>query len=135
MNNKFNLEEFAKMFDAALASDNPAVKKALRNFMMVAAIVHAQEDDERQMGPLETLVKKVSDLERIVSDLQNTRTWKDHKEKYYQDYYNNPTWVYQQPTTSVSTTSSQTWKDTLGYSAEDIHELMKDLKFNENKSD
>jgi hypothetical protein len=55
---QFDITEFARMFDAALASDNPSVQKALRNFMMVAAIVHAQEDDERQMGPLETLVKK-----------------------------------------------------------------------------
>jgi hypothetical protein len=124
---QFDITEFARMFDAALASDNPSVQKALRNFMMVAAIVHAQEDDERQMGPLETLVKKVSDLERIVRDLQNTLTWKDHKDKYYQDHYNTPTWVYS-PNTSVSTTSSQTWKDTLGYSAEDILELMKDIK-------
>jgi hypothetical protein len=133
---QFDIKEFAQMFDAALASDNPAVKKALRNFMMVAAIVHAEEqtDEERLMGPLETLVKKVSDLERMVYELQNTRTYRDHKDKYYQDYYNTPTWVYN-PNTSVSTTSGTTWKDTLGYSAEDIYELMKDLKFNENKSD
>jgi hypothetical protein len=127
---QFDITEFARMFDAALASDNPSVQKALRNFMMVAAIVHAQEDDERQMGPLETLVKKVSDLERIVSDLQNTRNWKDHKDKYYQDHYNTPTWVYS-PNTSVSTVSSKTWTDTLGYSAAEISELLKDIKFDE----
>jgi hypothetical protein len=75
------------------------------------------------------LVKKVSDLERIVSDLQNTRTWKDHKDKYYQDHYSTiPTWMYQQPTTSVS---SKTWTDTLGYSAAEISELLKDIKFDE----
>jgi hypothetical protein len=130
---QFDITEFARMFDAALASDNPSVQKALRNFMMVAAIVHAQEDDERQMGPLEILVKKVSDLERIVSDLQNTRTWKDHKDKYYQDYHSIPTWMYQQPTTSVSTVSGKTWKDTLGYSAAEISELLKDIKFDDTK--
>jgi hypothetical protein len=125
---QFDITEFARMFDAALASNNPSVQKALRNFMMVAAIVHAQEDDKRQMGPLETLVKKVADLERVVYNLQNTRTWKDHKDKYYQDYYGiNSTWVYS-PNTSASTTSSQTWKDTLGYSAEDILELKKDIR-------
>jgi endonuclease III len=130
---QFDIAEFARMFDAALASDNPSVQKALRNFIMVAAIVHAQEDDKRQMGPLETLVKKVADLERIVSDLQNTRTWKDHKDKYYQEHYSTiPTWMYQQPTTSVS---SKTWTDTLGYSADEINELLKDIKFDENKSD
>jgi hypothetical protein len=131
MNNEFNLEEFAKMFDAALASDNPAVKKALRNFMMVAAIVYAQEDDKRQMGPLETLVKKVDHLERIVRDLQNTRTYKDHKDKYYQDYYNNPTWVYS-PNTSISTTSSTTeWKSTYNgkeLETSELYDLLKDLK-------
>jgi len=119
----FDIEDFAKMFDAALASDNPGVKKALRNFMMVAAIVHAEEDgDERLMGPLETLVKKVADLERMVYELQNNRAYKDYK-----DYYSNPTWVYQ-PNTSVSTTSGTTWKDTCGYTAQDLSEIMKDLK-------
>ena len=118
------------MFDAALASDNPSVKKALRNFMMIAAIVHAEEDgDERVMGPLETLVKKVADLELIVYKLQNERSYKDQYKDYYKDYIGaNPTWVYRQPTTSISTTGGKTWKDTCGYTAEDLSELMKDLK-------
>jgi len=127
---QFDITEFAKMFDAALASDNPAVKKALRNFMMVTAIVHTQELDatERQMGPLETLVKKVSDLERMIYELQNNRTYKEHK--YYKDYYNTPTWVYQ-PNTSISTTSGTTWTDSSGYTAQELSELMKDLRFND----
>ena len=129
---QFDLKEFAQMFDAALASDNPAVKKALRNFMMVAAIVHAEEGDERSMGPLETLVKKVGDLERMVYDIhtkQMTRdSYKDYKDKYYTDYYGtNPTWVSTYPNTST-TSSSQTWKDSVGYTAQDLSELMKDLK-------
>jgi hypothetical protein len=131
---QFDLKEFAQMFDAALASDNPAVKKALRNFMMVAAIVHAQElnEDERLAGPFETLLKKVQDLESMVRELQNNRSYKEHK--YYKDYYNNPTWVYQ-PNTSVSTSSGTTWTDSSGYTGQDLSELMKDLRFNENKSD
>ena len=141
---QFDIKEFAQMFDAALASDNPSVKKALRNFMMVAAIVHAEEGDERSMGPLETLVKKVGDLERMVYDIhtkQMTRdSYKDYKDKYYTDYYGtNPTWVSTYPNTT-STTSGKTyygktvdkvWVDE--YS--DLRNLMKDLKFNENKSD
>lgn len=128
----FDLEEFAKMFDAALASDNPGVKKALRNFMIVTALVHAQEDgDERIMGPLETLVKKVGDLERMVYELQNTRTYKDQ----YKDYYNNPTWVSTGTPyiTSTTSTSGTTWMgksvDDLGYTAQEISELLKDSKF------
>ena len=129
---QFDIKEFAQMFDAALASDNPTVKKALRNFMMVAAIVHAEEQngEERLMGPLETLVKKVADLEAVVYRLQSER---NYKEKYYKDYYNTPTWVYQQPNTSVSTTSGTTymgktvdtaWADE--YS--DLRDVLKDLK-------
>ena len=125
----FDLEEFARMFDAALASNNPAVKKALRNFMMVSALVHAQEDsDERLMGPFETLLKEVSDLKRMVHELQNNRTYKDQY-KDYKDYYGtNPTWVSTGTPYITSTTSSTTWKDTVGYTAQDISELMKDLK-------
>lgn len=129
---EFDLKEFAQMFDAALASDNPGVKKALRNFMMITAIVHAQEEGERTMGPIETLVKKVSDLERMVYELQNTRVTKDYK-----DYYNNQTWV----TTgtgypyipNTSTTSSTyygkdvntVWTDEVS----EITDLLKALKF------
>lgn len=122
---EFDVREFAKMFDAALASDNLAVKKALRNFMMIAAIVHAEDlnEDERSMGPLETLIKKVSDLERIVYDLQRN---KEYDRDYYKNLYGNQTWVYN-PNTSI--TSSKTWKDSIGYTAEDLSELMKDLKF------
>lgn len=121
---EFDITEFAKMFDAALASDNPSVKKALRNFMMVTAIVHAQEQDadEREMGPLETLVKKVTDLERMVYHELKTN---QYRYKDYKDYYgNNPSWVYS-PTTSTTSSNTSTWVD------DSIHlnDLLKDLKF------
>ena len=134
---QFDINEFAKMFDAALASDNPTVKKALRNFMMVAAIVHAQElnEDERLMGPFESLLKKVQDLESMVRELQNNRAYKDNYRDYYKDYVNtNPTWVYS-PNTSITTTSGATNWNSSSYTATDISELLKDLTFNENKSD
>jgi len=66
----FSFEEFAKMFDAALASDNPAVKAALRNFMIIAAMVHPCKDNATT-GPLEGLIIKVDLLERRVKDLQH----------------------------------------------------------------
>jgi hypothetical protein len=102
----FDITEFAKMFDAALASDNPAVKKALRNFMMVAAIVHAQElnEDERLAGPFEALLKKVQDLESMVREIQRINN------SSYKEYRINP-WDYTHtgPTTrAVSTTSINT---------------------------
>lgn len=128
----FDITEFAKMFDAALASDNPTVKKALRNFMMVAAIVHAQElnEDERLMGPFEALLKKVQSLESMVRELQNNRTYKDN----YKDYYNNHTWVtqpYTTNTTSGTSSDAKTWKGTYNgqpIEPSEIYELLKDLK-------
>jgi hypothetical protein len=127
----FDIREFAQMFDAALASDNPAVKKALRNFMMVAAIVHAEEQngEERLMGPLETLVKKVGDLERMVYELQNNRTYKDQYRDYKDYYYNNPTWVYSPNTSTTSGTISGTSFDKVWADEYDtIKDYLKDMK-------
>lgn len=100
------------MFDAALASNNPAVKKALRNFMMVTALVHSQEDnDEEVVGPFETVLKQMDDLQRRISRVESekyttTRT-------YPANPYDN-TWIYNDPYPSVtSATSSDTdWKFT-----------------------
>ena len=129
MNDNFDITEFAKMFDAALASDNPAVKKALRNFMMVAAIVHAQElnEDKRLAGPFESLLKKVQDLESMMRELQNTRAYKDNYRDYYKDYVGtNPTWVYS-PNTSI--TSGTTTRAGTAVSTTELTDLLKDLKF------
>lgn len=110
---EFDIKEFAKMFDAALASDNPAVKKALRNFMMVSALVHAQEEvenDERLAGPLETLIKQIEDLQHRISRVESE---KYTGRAYPVNPYNN-TWIYNSPYPSVaSATSSDTdWKFT-----------------------
>ena len=101
-----DIYEFAKMFDAALASDNPSVQKELRNLMMLAAVVHAEEDDKRMAGPLETVLDKVNDLERMVRELQNSRRESNEYRKYSEDYYygrSNP-WI--SSNTSYDTPSS-----------------------------
>ena len=98
MDNEFDIEEFAKMFDAALASDNPSVQKALRNFMMVTALVHAQEEannDERQMGPFESLFSQLEDLQHRISRLEAER----YSNRTYSQTYND-TWIYDRPNTS-----------------------------------
>lgn len=66
--NEIDLYQFAKLFDAALASDNPSVKKALRNFLLVASIVEAEEG---QVGPMSTVFERVDSLERKVDELTN----------------------------------------------------------------
>jgi hypothetical protein len=65
----FDITAFAKMFDAALASDNPAVGKALRNFMMIAAIT---ESDNDSVGPFESLLRRMDAAEHELRDLKRT---------------------------------------------------------------
>ena len=123
---QFDIEEFAKMFDTALASDNPAVKKALRNFMMVTALVHSQEEvnnEERLMGPLETLLKQINELQRRVTRIEYDKS----STRSYPSPYDN-TWVYNGPyptVTSDATTSSNTeWK----YNGTDINDYNVDIE-------
>jgi hypothetical protein len=84
---EFDLQLFAKLFDAAISSDNPAVKKALRNFMMVASIVEAEDlTKERTCGPLTNLLEKMdavtSRVRRIEHEMsasvRGTASYYDH---------------------------------------------------------
>lgn len=76
----FDIKEFARMFDAALASDNPAVKKALRNFLMVVAIVDSENTDAPN-GPFASVLDEVVSLRQRVNLLEsknnvyNGRSW------------------------------------------------------------
>lgn len=65
------LLQFAKLLDAGIASDNPNVKRAFRNFMLVAAIA---EPELGKAGdrPFETLLKTRDDLLNRVSRLEQT---------------------------------------------------------------
>lgn len=127
---QFDVKEFARMFDAALASDNPSVKKALKNFMMVAAIVFSQDEDESIKGPFTEIFDRLERIEReLVSVRKNTYT--TTSEDYYKKLYgNNPTWVYN-PNTSISTVSTTSAvPPNTSYTAvsiTDIYELLKDI--------
>lgn len=108
----FNINEFAKMFDAALASDNPAVKKALRNFMLIAAITHAESNDETTRGPFSDLMAEIKALRARVDLIEQYSRYNSNKTTTTSTpatpYYDpsryvgiNPTWVYN-PNTSIS---------------------------------
>ena len=74
----FDLETFVDLFDTAISSDNPAVQRALKNLLMIAAIVNA-EDAEAGMrqGPLKRVLEDqrniIRRLERIESERIHTR--------------------------------------------------------------
>jgi len=69
----FDLETFVDLFDTAISSDNPAVQRALKNLLMIAAIVNA-EDKEAGMrqGPLKRVLEDqrniIRRLDRIEGD-------------------------------------------------------------------
>ena len=82
--NEQELYEFAKMFDAAIASDNPAVKKALRNFMLIAAI--SESENAGETGPFQGMFDRLTKLENDVAVLRNSGG-------VYSGGYATPTWV------------------------------------------
>jgi len=61
------LEQLADLFDQAMTSDNPTVKRAFRNLLMVAAI---DNPDNAHPGPMRDLLNRVNRLETRISQLE-----------------------------------------------------------------
>lgn len=70
-NSDFDLEQFVDLFDTAMSSDNPAVKRALKNLMMISTLVDSDiKPDDRVKGPLRRLVDDVNNLNRRIHTLE-----------------------------------------------------------------
>ena len=67
----FDLEQFVDMFDTAMNSDNPTVKKCFNNLLMVVALAHA-EVKERHIGPLRKLVDDLAYVSRRLEEIERT---------------------------------------------------------------
>lgn len=68
----FDLEQFIDLFDTALASDNPAVKRALKNLLMIATLVDSDiPAEQRVRGPLRRLVDDLQNINRRLSQLEH----------------------------------------------------------------
>ena len=65
-----DLDNLLKLFDYALSSDNPAVKKALKNLLLVVSIIEPQEDATRP-GPLAEIKRELQRLQADINILQN----------------------------------------------------------------
>lgn len=111
---EFNLEHFAKLFDAALTSDTPSVKKALRNFMMVASLVEAYDSEDAPEGPFRRLLLRIDSLERTVIQLQQQLMQQETRTEMHRKYKE------QYPTLSSTWTSAY-------INDYDINDLMKGL--------
>jgi hypothetical protein len=72
----FDLETFVDLFDTAMSSDNPAVQKALKNLMLISALVDAKSDHAIKQGPLRRLVEDIKHLNQRISSLEMNREYK-----------------------------------------------------------
>lgn len=72
----FDLETFVDLFDTAMSSDNPAVQRALKNLLMIAAIVNA-EDAEAGMrkGPLRRVIDDQNNIIRRLERVENDKIY------------------------------------------------------------
>jgi hypothetical protein len=72
----FDLETFVDLFDTAISSDNPAVQRALKNLLMIAAIVNA-EDAEAGMrqGPLKRVLEDQRNIIRRLDRIEGDRIY------------------------------------------------------------
>jgi hypothetical protein len=97
----FDLETFVDLFDTAMTSDNPAVQKAFKNLLMIAAIVNSENKQESIIkGPLRRLVDDVRNLNRRLSDLENQKIYPGGgytpippTQVPIPSYPNGPTWI------------------------------------------
>lgn len=91
LDEQFDIEKFIDLFDTAMTSDNPTVRRAFKNLLIVAALVDS-ETPPRMAGPLRGLYKQIDELRDRVSKIEITK-------KPYGPVTmpgittNNPTWI------------------------------------------
>ena len=65
-----DIQDLARLIDTALASDNPSVKKALRNFMLIVSIVDSEFSESTMKGPFSELFARIDSLTRRLEVLE-----------------------------------------------------------------
>ena len=72
----YDLERLTELFDEALTSDDPRVKNALRQLMMMVVLTSEDHEDKdrglySRRGPMRRMQEDLNDLRRTVSDLKH----------------------------------------------------------------
>ena len=70
-NQEFDLKLLVGIIDTAIESDNPAVKKCLKDLFLTVALVHSDKP-KKQKGLLTDLVNSVDSLSR---DMRSVISW------------------------------------------------------------
>lgn len=100
----FDLETFVDLFDTAITSDNPAVKQALKNLLLIATMVQSETPKEKHItGPLRQVIDDIQTLSRR---LYNVETQRAHPQT---PTPTSPVWV--APRTNTSTGY---WAESIG---------------------
>ena len=100
-------EQFITLLDAACASDDPKITKALKKFMFLVRLNIT--DDEMEPGPFTKMMETIDGLQRRVSQLENAAnnfTQTDIKD-WTTTTTATPQWIYQ-PTYTTGTSSPLT---------------------------
>ena len=93
------LENLINVIDKALASDNPNVKQALRNLVMIVSLTDDDNSNKKQKGAVKKLLNKVDDLEyrlgeimEMVKTLVNNQSYssidREYLDRLKQEKYN-----------------------------------------------
>lgn len=73
----FDLETFVDLFDTAMSSDNPAVQRALKNLILISAMVNAQQDpDGLRKGPLRRIVDDINNITKRLNNLESAGAYR-----------------------------------------------------------
>lgn len=73
----FDLETFVDLFDTAISSDNPTVQRALKNLILISAMVNAQENPEAlRKGPLRRIIDDIQNLNKRISNLEGAGAYR-----------------------------------------------------------
>lgn len=67
----FDLDQFVRMFDEALTSEDPRVIDALRGLLMIVALTRPDAKTAIERGPLRRLMNDVSNLNRRLGAVEN----------------------------------------------------------------
>ena len=89
-----DLETLIDLFDTALTSNNPTMKKAIKNLLLVATLIDSElSPEQRVRGPLRQALEDMRDLTRRMDRLETDRWQVTSPSTPYTPGHGNPTWI------------------------------------------
>lgn len=96
--------QFITLLDAACASDDPKITKALKKFMFLVRLNIS--DDEMETGPFTKMMETIDSLQRRVSQLEQPNNFTQTDIKDWGTTTATPQWIYQPTTTTYGTSTT-----------------------------